>query len=77
MGTCVAADTYLGSGDEATPTTAHKGAEELAKKLAPFSGVLVADAEHRHNAVFAGGSCTGRVGVEDHRALEPRQRVEL
>jgi len=34
---------------------AHKGAEELAKKLAPFSGVLVADAEHRHNAVFAGG----------------------
>ncbi len=33
----------------------HKGADVLADKLAPFEGVLVADAEHRHNAVFADG----------------------
>ena len=34
---------------------AHKGSEALVNKLAPFTGVLVADAEHRHNAVFADG----------------------
>jgi transposase len=34
----------------------HKGAEVLASKLSGFAGVLVADAEHRHNAVFADGS---------------------
>lgn len=33
-----------------------KGAENLAAKLKPFRGILVADAEHRHNAVFADGS---------------------
>lgn len=33
-----------------------KGAEGLAQKLRPFTGVLVADAEHRHNAVFVDGS---------------------
>ena len=33
----------------------HKGAEALRDKLAPFSGVLVADAEHRHNAIFEDG----------------------
>lgn len=35
---------------------AHKGADVLAQKLRPFAGVLVADAEHRHNAVFEDGS---------------------
>ena len=35
---------------------AHKGADVLASKLGPFKGTLVADAEHRHNAVFADGS---------------------
>ena len=35
---------------------AHKGADVLASKLRPFSGVLVADAEHRHNAVFEDGT---------------------
>jgi transposase len=34
----------------------HKGGEVLAAKLASFKGTLVADAEHRHNAVFADGS---------------------
>lgn len=33
-----------------------KSAEMLAAKLASFKGVLVADAEHRHNAVFASGA---------------------
>ncbi|MCP4242452.1 MAG: IS66 family transposase [bacterium] len=35
---------------------AHKGAQALADKLVPFSGLLVADAEHRHNLVFEDGS---------------------
>jgi len=33
----------------------HKGSEALACKLASFEGILVADAEHRHNAVFESG----------------------
>ena len=36
---------------------AHKGADEVVAKLAPFRGTLTADAEHRFNAVYA----TGRV----------------
>jgi hypothetical protein len=32
-----------------------KSSEALVAKLAPFEGILAADAEHRHNAVFAGG----------------------
>jgi hypothetical protein len=36
---------------------AHKGADEVVAKLAPFRGTLTADAEHRYNAVYA----TGRV----------------
>ena len=34
---------------------AAKGADALVGKLAPFAGLLVADAEHRHNALFADG----------------------
>ena len=33
-----------------------KAAETLASKLKGFSGILVADAEHRHNAAFADGT---------------------
>jgi transposase len=33
-----------------------KSAEALVQKLAPFRGTLVADAEHRHNDVFASGA---------------------
>ena len=33
-----------------------KSVETLANKLKRFSGILVADAEHRHNAAFAGGT---------------------
>lgn len=33
-----------------------KAAETLASKLAGFNGILVADAEHRHNAAFADGT---------------------
>lgn len=34
---------------------AHKGSEDLLQKLAPFSGTLTADAEHRFNALYASG----------------------
>jgi transposase len=34
---------------------AHKGSEPLVSKLAPFQGVLVTDAEHRHNALYDSG----------------------
>ena len=57
---------------------AHKGGEVLAKKLAPFSGVLVADAEHRHNGVFedgrvleAGCNAHGRRRLRDAEAVQP------
>jgi len=56
----------------------HKGGEVLAKKLAPFSGVLVADAEHRHNAVFADGrvveagcNAHGRRRLRDAESTQP------
>jgi len=56
----------------------HKGAEVLAQKLANFSGVLVADAEHRHNAVFedgrvleAGCNAHGRRKLRDAEATQP------
>jgi transposase len=56
----------------------HKGAEALAQKLAPFSGVLVADAEHRHNAIFeegrvleAGCNAHGRRKLRDAEAVQP------
>lgn len=57
---------------------AAKGAEALADKLAPFTGVLVADAEHRHNAVFAGNrvieagcNAHGRRKLRDAEAVQP------
>ena len=56
----------------------HKGAEVLAKKLSSFSGVLVADAEHRHNAVFesgrvleAGCNAHGRRKLRDAEVAQP------
>jgi transposase len=56
----------------------HKGAENLAQKLAPFSGVLVADAEHRHNAIFedgrvieAGCNAHGRRKLREAEAVQP------
>lgn len=56
----------------------HKGGEVLAQKLAPFSGVLVADAEHRHNAIFedgrvveAGCNAHGRRKLRDAEAVQP------
>ena len=57
---------------------AHEGAEVLAQKLAPFSGVLVADAEHRHNAIFedgrvleAGCNAHGRRRLRDAESVQP------
>jgi len=56
----------------------HKGSEVLANKLAGFSGVLVADAEHRHNAVFengrvveAGCNAHGRRKLRDAESVQP------
>lgn len=56
----------------------HKGADVLADKLAPFEGVLVADAEHRHNAVFedgrvveAGCNADGRRKLRDAETVQP------
>ena len=37
---------------------ADKAGETLASKLSKFSGTLLADAEHRHNATFADGTIT-------------------
>jgi len=56
----------------------HKGAEALADKLASFAGVLVADAEHRHNATFASGriieagcNAHGRRKLRDAEDVQP------
>jgi len=61
----------------------HKGSEVLAAKLAPFEGTLVADAEHRHNAVFADGTvqeagCNahGRRKFRDAEVAQPTLAVE-
>ena len=61
----------------------HKGAEVLASKLAPFKGTLVADAEHRHNAVFADGTvqeagCNahGRRKFRDAEVAQPTLAAE-
>ncbi len=61
----------------------HKGAEVLAKKLSAFSGVLVADAEHRHNAVFASGrvleagcNAHGRRKLRDAETAQPALAAE-
>jgi transposase len=57
---------------------AEKGSETLVSKLAGFSGVLVADAEHRHNAVFANGNIVeagcnahGRRRFRDAETVQP------
>ncbi len=62
---------------------AEKGGETLAAKLAPFRGTLVADAEHRHNGVFADGrvleagcNAHGRRKFRDAEAVQPALAVE-
>lgn len=62
---------------------AEKGGETLAAKLKPFTGTLVADAEHRHNGVFADGrvkeagcNAHGRRKFEDAEAVQPALAVE-
>ena len=62
---------------------AEKGSDTLAAKLAGFQGVLVADAEHRHNAVFADGqvleagcNAHGRRRFEDAEAVQPALALE-
>jgi hypothetical protein len=61
----------------------HKGSDQLVMKLAPFEGVLVADAEHRHNAVFtdgrvleAGCNAHGRRKLRDAEATRPALAAE-
>lgn len=56
----------------------HKGGEVLADKLSRFEGVLVADAEHRHNGVYADGrvleggcNAHGRRKLRDAEGVQP------
>lgn len=56
----------------------HKGSDALVAKLRPFRGTLVADAEHRTNAVFetgdiaeAGCNAHGRRKFRDAEASQP------
>jgi len=56
----------------------HKGSDTLADKLKSFSGILVADAEHRHNALFetgriieAGCNAHGRRKLRDAESVQP------
>ena len=60
-----------------------KGGATLASKLAPFSGTLLADAEHRHNAVFAreavleaGCNAHGRRKLEAAETTQPSLAAE-
>ncbi|MEZ4467781.1 MAG: IS66 family transposase [bacterium] len=60
-----------------------KGSETLAAKLGPFKGVLVADAEHRHNRIFADGkvleagcNAHGRRKFRDAEATQPALAAE-
>ena len=62
---------------------AEKGGETLASKLKPLEGTLVADAEHRHNPVYASGrvkeagcNAHGRRKFEDAEATQPALAVE-
>lgn len=55
-----------------------KAAEALLSKLAPFRGTIVADAEHRHNGLFAEGrnieagcNAHGRRKLRDAEATQP------
>lgn len=57
---------------------ADKSSDTLVAKLAGFEGVLVADAEHRHNALFtsgriieAGCNAHGRRKLRDAEAVQP------
>lgn len=61
----------------------NKGSEALINKLTHFSGILVADAESRHNPVFADGSileagCNahGRRKFEEAEAVQPVLALE-
>lgn len=60
-----------------------KGSETLVAKLKPFKGTLVADAEHRHNGVFADGrvleagcNAHGRRKFRESEAVHPALAVE-
>lgn len=62
---------------------AEKGSETLVAKLRPFEGTLVADAEHRHNGVFADGrvkeagcNAHGRRKFRDAETVQPALAVE-
>ena len=62
---------------------ADKSSDVLVAKLTPFKGVLVADAEHRHNALFgtgriieAGCNAHGRRKLRDAEAVQPSLAVE-
>jgi len=62
---------------------ATKEAEAIVGKLRPFTGTLVADAEHRYNAVFADGrileagcNAHGRRKFEDAEKVQPVLAVE-
>ena len=62
---------------------AEKGSETLVSKLRPFKGTLVADAEHRHNGVFADGrvkeagcNAHGRRKFRDAETVHPALAVE-
>lgn len=61
----------------------HKGSDALTAKLKPFKGVLVADAEHRHNPVFESGNvieagCNAHGGrkLRDAEGQQPALAVE-
>ena len=56
----------------------HKGGDVLTAKLARFEGILLADAEHRHNGVFesgkileAGCNAHGRRKLRDAESAQP------
>ena len=62
---------------------ADKGSENVVSKLAPFRGVLTADAEHRFNPVYADGrvveggcNAHGRRKFRDAEATQPVLAVE-
>jgi len=62
---------------------ADKGSDAVVSKLAPFSGTLTADAEHRFNAVFASGrvieagcNAHGRRRFRDAEDTQPVLAVE-
>ncbi len=61
----------------------HKGSDELLAKLASYEGLLVADAEHRHNALFesgkiieAGCNAHGRRKLRDAEVTQPVLAME-